>query len=254
MTKSNSKVLPELCEVDDCQDKARQFCKGANGIAVCNKHSLRWAKYKSFDLPVRASRLIVYKVCSVAGCLGMANRIKHGVCEKHHARIRRNGTSDTVITHKDKYIHSQGYILLHKPGHPLATKFTVYEHRYVYFEKYGNGPFNCYMCNKQVDWSNLHIDHLNDNKTDNRIENLRPACAICNQSRGRDKMADTQRKQGHLLTFNGQTKCLSEWARELKVSKGALDWRIKQGWSVDKVLRPRLSKTGPRSSKYIQDI
>ena len=108
MTKCNSKVLPELCEVDCCQDKAKYFCNGANELAVCNKHGLRWSKYNSFDLPARVSKLKAYKVCSVDGCLDIANRIKHGLCEKHHARIRRNGVSDTIVTHKDKYTHSQG--------------------------------------------------------------------------------------------------------------------------------------------------
>lgn len=254
MTKSDSRVLPEFCEVQSCQDKAKYFCASADGLAICNKHGLRWSRYKSFDLPVRTSKLKVFKVCSIEGCLEIANRIKHGVCEKHHARIRRNGTSDTIITHKEKYNHSQGYILLHKPDHPLATKTTVFEHRYVYYEQYGEGPFNCYLCGREVGWSNLHIDHLNDNKTDNRIDNLKPSCAVCNQSRGRHKMIEKQRRQGHLLTFNGQTKCLSEWARELKVAKATLDWRIRQGWSIDKVLRPRLSRTGPKNLKYIQDI
>lgn len=254
MTKSNSKVLPELCEVDGCQDKAKYFCNSANELAVCNKHGLRWSKYNSFDLPARVSKLKVYKVCSVDGCLDIANRIKHGLCEKHHARIRRNGVSDTIVTHKDKYTHSQGYILLHMPNHPLAVKRTVFEHRYVYYENFGQGPFNCYLCDKEVNWNDLHIDHLNDVKTDNRIENLKPSCAVCNQSRGRYKMIETQRKQGRLLTHNGQTKCLSEWASELKISRASLDWRLNQGWSVDKVLRPRLSRTGPKNLKYSQDI
>lgn len=254
MTKTNSKVLPEFCEVAGCQDKARYFARGANGIAVCNKHGLRWSKHKSFDLPKKIPPLKIYKVCNVDGCHAMANRTKHGVCEKHHARIRRNGTSDTIVTHKDRRVHSQGYIILYMPNHQLAVKRHVFEHRYVYFEHFGSGPFACHVCGKEVGWSNLHIDHLNDNKTDNRIENLKPACPTCNQSRGREKMKATQRKKGMLLTHNGETKCISEWADELQISRASLVWRLGHGWSIDKVLRPRQSRTGPKNLKYFQDI
>jgi hypothetical protein len=38
------------------------------------------------------------------------------------------------------------------------------------------------------------------------------------------------------LTYNGQTKCITEWAEELGIYKGTIKERIKRGWSAEKAL------------------
>jgi hypothetical protein len=43
-----------------------------------------------------------------------------------------------------------------------------------------------------------------------------------------------------LITFNGQTLCLSEWARRLGSCAGTLTGRIKRGWPLERVLTPPL--------------
>ena len=39
-----------------------------------------------------------------------------------------------------------------------------------------------------------------------------------------------------LLTFDGETKCLGEWAEDLGINYGTLYARIKKGWSTEKSL------------------
>ena len=47
------------------------------------------------------------------------------------------------------------------------------------------------------------------------------------------------RRDNSNLTFNGQTLCITEWARRLGVSREALRNRIQRGWSVeDAICRP----------------
>ena len=61
-----------------------------------------------------------------------------------------------------------GYIQIVMPNHPNADKRgRILEHRYI-IEQYLGRPLT----------RNEYIDHINGDKTDNRIENLR----ICNQS------------------------------------------------------------------------
>ena len=43
----------------------------------------------------------------------------------------------------------------------------------------------------------------------------------------------------HLLTFDGQTKSVTEWADELGISKSALSQRLSRGWSVERALSAR---------------
>ena len=42
----------------------------------------------------------------------------------------------------------------------------------------------------------------------------------------------------HNAEFNGKTLSLSEWARLLKVSRSALEYRFKRGWPVERLLTP----------------
>lgn len=59
--------------------------------------------------------------------------------------------------------HSQGYILLYVPGHPCANKSGyVLEHRVVMEQHVGRS-----LSPDEI------IHHLNGNKSDNRIENLK---------------------------------------------------------------------------------
>lgn len=38
------------------------------------------------------------------------------------------------------------------------------------------------------------------------------------------------------LTFNGQTKLISEWAKSMRMVPAALSWRLKHGWTLEKAL------------------
>jgi len=40
--------------------------------------------------------------------------------------------------------------------------------------------FRCYQCNKILDGGNYIFEHLNDNRFDNRVENIALACQSCN--------------------------------------------------------------------------
>lgn len=38
------------------------------------------------------------------------------------------------------------------------------------------------------------------------------------------------------LSYDGRSQCLSDWAREIGISKNALSDRLKRGWSIEKAL------------------
>lgn len=58
-------------------------------------------------------------------------------------------------------IHSRGYVLVYLPMHPAASKNYVYEHRLVMERHLG-----------RLLATNEHVHHRNEDKTDNRLENL----------------------------------------------------------------------------------
>ena len=72
------------------------------------------------------------------------------------------------------------------PGHPLARATAmIYVHRRVYREAHGEGPFACHWCSKSVTWRTMHVDHVDNDPTNNAIGNLVAACPRCNTTRGR---------------------------------------------------------------------
>lgn len=50
------------------------------------------------------------------------------------------------------------------------------------------------------------------------------------------KVQSNNTTQNHLLTFNGETLNISQWAEKLKVNSKMLGERIRRGWSVERAL------------------
>lgn len=44
------------------------------------------------------------------------------------------------------------------------------------------------------------------------------------------------RSNTRLITFNGKTQCMTDWAAELKISRGTIFHRIRRGWTVSDAL------------------
>ena len=149
-------------------------------------------------------------ICSVKKCIDSA--YSKGFCQKHYTRQWRNGSTDKTRIKKDFYVHSKGYIILNKEGHRLSDKMgRVYQHRYVYFEENGEGPFNCNWCNKAIDWSILHIDHVDEIKDNNDISNLVASCHRCNCRRSSYKIHEAGKMRSG-IEFNGVIYSVQELA------------------------------------------
>ena len=91
------------------------------------------------------------------------------------------------------YYLSKGYIVLTgQQEHPLGDKNGhLTKHRKVLFDAIGPGDHECHWCGKLVNWDTedynlkLHVDHLDEDKLNNNLDNLVPSCFVCNIKRGR---------------------------------------------------------------------
>jgi hypothetical protein len=131
------------------------------------------------------------KMCRVARC--DQPHYGRGYCRKHWRRWYIHGDPMAMKRAPDGagWIGKHGYRILPGTGHPAASPSgRLPEHRLVLWEKIGPGVHACYWCHRQVRWDApqgdpeyMEGDHLNGEVTDNRPENLVPACRPCNGGR-----------------------------------------------------------------------
>lgn len=188
--------------------------------------------------------------CSVEGCETRRRSASSPYCEKHYYRLRRRGTMALAGASPLRQ-HSDGYLLVYAPDHPLCTRGQkhVYEHRKVFYDAHGQGPFECHVCGSPQGWATMHVDHLNDDPSDNRVENLSPACPTCNQWRGRPKLDAVLRQRARKIEFAGERLTVPEWASRLGISAVSLNWRLSSGWALARALTEPRGKAGPRSNR-----
>jgi hypothetical protein len=136
-----------------------------------------------------AARKVDTGWCQVPGCKKPSAPTRANICEMHYGRNRRNGHPEVVVERTGVARSDRGYVLLYWPKHPLAHGRYVYEHRAVLYALHGPKPPPCEWCGKPLDaWNEVHADHLNYERGDNREGNLRVSCRSCNI--GRNKGCD----------------------------------------------------------------
>lgn len=80
------------------------------------------------------------------------------------------------------YLNECGYVRTYIRNHPVASSNgTLYAHRAVLFDEIGLGPHQCTLCRAHINWgAGLQADHIDKNRANNTLENLRPVCKPCN--------------------------------------------------------------------------
>ncbi|MBT4327567.1 MAG: HNH endonuclease [Candidatus Nitrosopelagicus sp.] len=81
-----------------------------------------------------------------------------------------------------------------------------------------DGGFRCFYCKKTLSLTNFVHDHLNDNRKDNRIENIVHACYTCNNKKkfNFDMLLSAKDKLNENEIGNSMRERISLKPRELK--------------------------------------
>lgn len=198
--------------------------------------------------------------CKVEGCDRDCNYVAQQVCQKHYFRMMRYGTYELtkIGKRKPRSHNAKGYQMLYMPDHPLVmANGTVYEHRKVVYDRYGEELPPCEMCGKSVNWKTVHIDHKDEIVYHNDPGNLRVLCRACNVMRARVHIPQHTVKRRHAITFEGTTKTATEWARDprVRVAGNTIVLRLKKGMTVEQALfgekaTYRSTKAKPRIPSY----
>ena len=154
-------------------------------------------------------------LCCVDGCERLADYKGKALCQKHYFRIRRTGTADTRATkRKYRYSNPAGYQLIFEPNHPMASKNGyAYEHRFVLYNSLGGIIDSCSLCGKPESWATCHVDHIDNDNTNNNSINLRVCCRACNVMRGH-MSKENSFGCAHMLTHDGKTLSPWKWASQ----------------------------------------
>lgn len=158
--------------------------------------------------------------CSVENCPKPAAYKKAQLCQAHYFRLRRTGTVEERIIARKRHIETpNGYIRTYEPDHPLACeRGYVFEHRRVMWGQVGETVGACRICGRDEAWATCHVDHINNDRKDNRPENLRVLCRGCNIKRGLTQECYATRGEVGLLEFEGRIGTPADWARDPRVS------------------------------------
>lgn len=182
-------------------------------------------------------------ICKVESCNREAAYKKDAVCQMHYFRMMRTGSYEKKIkSRKGLFETPNGYIRIFSPNHQLADKDGyVLEHRKVLFDVIGDIITKCEICQKPWKWGGKknHVDHIDGDKKNNSIENLRPLCNGCNSSRKNE------------IEYMGKKMNAEAWSREIggAISANTIKARIRAGWNMFDVLNQPLQKGG-RVSKF----
>jgi hypothetical protein len=171
-------IRSKSCKV--CSNTFSYRISRGNDRIYCGDNCLAIARLQK--KAIKHSSLIK---CKSTWCDKKANRIASGWCEACYISARRNNGEPKQKVYLYKHTTPAGYVKLYKPNHPLVdSNGFVFEHRYVMYESFNGKCNNCIWCNKDLSWDKVVIDHLNENKSDNRLSNLAFSCNNCNRARG----------------------------------------------------------------------
>lgn len=198
---------------------------------------------------MRASAVIV-NACTVEGCNTRCRSARSPYCERHYYRMRRNGSLDQRRKPAaDRRMHSSGYVILYRPGHPLADAMGyVYEHRTIIYNRASGECPPCDYCGAELTWRTIEADHRDRNRANNNSENLANSCGPCNRERARPHMIATMQARAQRIEFQGESLTFREWADRLQISIPTLKRRLRH-WPLEKALTASKIDAGPKSHR-----
>lgn len=104
-----------------------------------------------------------------------------------------------------------------------------------YYKNYGGRGIK--VCDEWLNFINFYADmgERPKGKSLDRIDNNKGYCkSNCKWATREEQMNNMRRN--HLITYNGRTQNVSQWAKEFNIKNSVVFGRLKIGWSIEKAL------------------
>jgi hypothetical protein len=163
-------------------------------------------------------------------------------CHLSHGKSTKCTTCKSQGMNNSRYSHGKADSRIYKNWHDMKARCENPKNSaYKYY-----GGRGIQVCERWQDFnlfysdmgdppsSELSIDRIDVNGN-YAPDNCRWATAV-EQARNR--------RDNRMLTFDGKTMCLTDWAAVVGISGGAISDRLKRGWSVQRALTEGLCHSG----------
>jgi hypothetical protein len=169
-------------------------------------------------------------MCIIDDCNVEQNK-GHGLCAKHYSRWRRH--HDPLWNKPRGYQHGMSKTGIHKIWKSMRSRCD--KPNDVAYNNYGGrGIRVCERWQKFINFFN-DMGHKPVGKSIDRIDNNGDySPENCHWVTQKEQCRNMRKNK--MLKFNGETKCLSEWAEVTGFNKSTIAYRLNHGWSVEKAL------------------
>lgn len=158
-------------------------------------------------------------VTTLANSLVLGKTVSCGCSKKVNGQNRRKPYRNTALYRKY-------WSMIDRCCHPTSKAWKRYGGRGITVCDRWKESFDAFVSDMGVPEPKMTLERIDNNKGYSP-ENCRWA-TMQEQQRNR---RDTVR-----ITFNGKTKCIAEWAKELNVTPQAISYRIKAGYLPKEII------------------
>ena len=173
----------------------------------------------------------------------------------HYHRLYRYGTLDrTKCFMLPSQRKSDGRNLqCVSASHPLvrgnSKNVTYYSRVLLYGKHKSDQAWKCHWCGCGLSIESFEADHVDEDRTNDTIENLVMSCGPCNFSRSREKIYKSYIDKCCLkIELDGKVWTTRMIAEKLGISYNSVNLRFKKGWSAYDIVHKQRAKHGPKSA------
>lgn len=183
-------------------------------------------------------------ICNVKECTNEIKYLKLQLCEKHYGRYKRHGDAKYTITEnhglrdtpeyriwasmKDRCTNSSTEGYSRYGGRGIKICSVWFKSFISFYEDMGPRPSPKHSLDRiDNEFGNYSCGHCEECIENGWKFNCRWATA---------KEQANNRRSTVMLTHNGETMSMSQWAEKLNVNRGLIHHRLSRGWSVQATL------------------
>lgn len=218
--------MERICKIEGCG----KIIKGHSARGLCKNHYRKFLLYgeaEAFDRRKMRAR----NTCKIDGCERLCN--SHGLCRPHYMRLQKYG--DPLKRHR-KYQSKHNaeqktwYSMCDRCNNPDCHAYPNYG---------GRGIKVCDRWNCGIDGFYNFLEDMGSRPKGTTLDRIDVNGDYCPENcRWADNIVQqNNRRDNRLMTIRGETKTVTQWAREYGISVPTVFSRIRKGETGERIFR-----------------